>query len=315
MTPDREGGLAPAPLETLVLKELRKLRQRIGLTKGRVKRLGVVISALPIVDGELSRYPELTRASAAYQVIRCSVLYWIANPDFRRILIRTMNIDNNGPGNLTDRQQSIMLEFNISVFNNFLNLEDDAYEELATVLMTLQKSPCDGGRLVLEDIRALAEESVRKYGQDTIKIEVPAAPIVEVILRWLTNIENDALARDLTAALIGYVGWSAVDPRFRRRDTSNPRLFWRLFDAASFGIYGDLPLDDFLPEQALVPLFDPFYLWSWRMSERQVLIDHQRELLTVIGRRDIWINLDYYRRKANTVRLVAEWLLRDRQPV
>ena len=149
MSPDQQGGLTPAPLETLVFKELQNLRRRIGLTKGRVKRLGTVISALPIVDRELAKYPELTRASAAYQVIRCSVLYWIANPDFRRILIRTMNIDNNGPGDLTHRQQSVMLEFNIKVFNNFRHIEDDAYEELATVLMTLQNSPCDDGRLVL----------------------------------------------------------------------------------------------------------------------------------------------------------------------
>ncbi len=299
-----------ARLESSISSELGALRQRGGLSHARVKREVRAIATLPAVDAELARRPGNSRSLAAYNVIRCSVLYAVALPDFKRILVRTLNIDGNGPPTLTERRHTVMAELGKENVNNYLRFEDDAYLELIATLLTLTGSPCDGaGRAVLRDVAALAERALTEHRQELINVSIPAGPIIEILLGWLTNSDSPAEARVLAQELVKQLGLKSQRRKGSGRHLSSRTDPWSALQTRLV----DNPIAreslDVLSGTALARLVDPH--GGPARSEKDIVGANHPEFLVLGPNDETWIIPEYYRRKARSIKIVARRLATD----
>lgn len=187
MTTDegREGRLLESATATKVRNELVQLRVRAGISENRVARKAKVIQRLAAVEDELRRNSQLSRSGAAYSVIRCAVFNGIQRLTFQRILIRTLNFDDAGGDDLTERRSSLMTELYLTGLNNYDRKEREAYAELAFVLTSELRSPCH--KVEVLDFRAIRESLATDLGGEVVSVNLPLQPIIEKVLEYLTN--------------------------------------------------------------------------------------------------------------------------------
>lgn len=133
----------------------------------------------------MSRNRQADRLTAAYEVLKCAVLDGILNLTLRRILVMTLNVDGIIPDSDLERRRSLLqTEMSISTRNNYLVHEDEAYLEFATLLLSLEKSPCqERGPVTADRMIQMALDEARRR-EKPITIEIPLAPLLEQLLAW-----------------------------------------------------------------------------------------------------------------------------------
>jgi hypothetical protein len=301
----------PAPEDetaALIGDELVKLRRGEGISHARVKDLAPSIQKLRVVDSEMQRDAQLSRSVAAYNVIRCAARRSLVNHDFRRILVRTLNVDGLGRPSLTDRRHDLMTELRIKVMNNYIRIESEAYLELVALLLGATESPCRVDPRLdpvpdLDDVRL----SLSRRRGETISLEIPAEPLVEVLLQWLANNRDSPQAHrhvislvELLPKLRPYAPGGRL-PAARDERTFISDLVRRLANGESSLFNG---VDALVPEAA-VELFTSrpgVPEQSVASSNRPSLVESVRRKRT--GQHD-QVRPEYFTVRANTIALLA----------
>lgn len=122
-----------------VLRELILLRQQYGITRERIRTTAEALQRLPAAIDQMERR-QIEPHSAAYEVVRCAVNHAVERDDFRRVLSMTLNFAGER-FKLTDRMQTARSELLVGAKELDL-LMTEAYGELASVLASLDESPC-----------------------------------------------------------------------------------------------------------------------------------------------------------------------------
>jgi hypothetical protein len=131
---------APRPSLDSVLDELIRLRSRGGITQRRVRECAA-IKRLPAVAHEAERRG-LELDAAAYEVIKCAA-FRMGRPDFRLIMLHTLNIEGIGKLTLEERRSVVRTELGLGEFSSrYRPREEAAYLECASALVRADTSPC-----------------------------------------------------------------------------------------------------------------------------------------------------------------------------
>lgn len=148
MSVDPEAASSAAHVTSRdALRELKELRQYRGITMLRVRERAPLIQKLAITLDEAARRQLAAEDShvSAYYAIQCTVQHSIRRPDLAHILRQTLNFHEEG-NFLDDRRASLIAEFD-SRPKLYARLEDEAYTQLAGVMVAADRSPCrDGGK-------------------------------------------------------------------------------------------------------------------------------------------------------------------------
>jgi hypothetical protein len=184
-----------------VRSELVTLRTlRGGISQDGVMTHAPRIQRLPVVAAEMTRCGLVDRGVAAYGVIACAVQRGVRHTTLRTILLWTLNLERQDVPVLKNRRAKAQLAVKSTSEKTYLREEEKAYLELASLLLRLKRSPCDGddGR---DELGQRLRDLELTDAVASIQLDVPLQPIVAMLLE---RIETADLfqAADLIAELL-----------------------------------------------------------------------------------------------------------------
>jgi hypothetical protein len=306
----KANGPTERGLADLVYQELVALRFGVGLTAARVKKKAPRTQQLNCVVKHLTLHPQQSSESAAENVIKCAVGNYPLNPTFRRILVHTLNIDQGGDEQLQVRRAELMEDLGVLNESNYKTTETKAYQELVSVLISLDESPCrEFGMLPVQELLKMAADEVRVRSDETITIEIPVGPIVEVLLRWMVDeTQFEQLLRQQDAFLELLPRLAGFARRFRGAELIHD-LVRRITEFAP----GQFDVE----EGFLSPRLS-HYLFLKQLPEGATKVEHAGQVSEARGvattsfqRITDYVNfgpswLDFYEQKRNTVRFLSD---------
>lgn len=259
-----KSRLEPTSLPALVLKELMKIRLSPGLTHMRVRDFAPNIQNLRVVDDELLRRPTGTRSLAAYSVIKCAVVHEITDYTYRTALVRTLNLDGCGGKRYGSRKADLASLVSVSSTNSLDELCKASYEELASILVAAERSPCRvSGTISAQEVR---QQVLSKLPESSVRIELPAELVREILTILAGALTPDSEQASATA-LLGFL--PNLRPYLREHDLPNEKIYEVVGRINRDFYYYFVKLTHFRSDSRLA-LFKPDTRGDWLQHEFRV---------------------------------------------
>ena len=221
------------PTVTAVVAQLTTLRQGYGISRRKVEKDGSLIASLRLVDVEVRRTnrPTEDRPSVAVDVLECVATDEdVLGADDRAIMTATLNFKGDRK-RYGDRCVELQTKFSV-LPDQFKNIERDAYERFAGLLIRLTRSPCSP-----ETVRSRTAERARR--EWNALQDMDAVHYMEMALERLRLSRSPEEAREAARRVLEQIplgAEAAADHIWREEKPLVLELFTRI-TSADTGVY------------------------------------------------------------------------------